>query len=157
MNIEKRRIDLTLAFEASIILKGIHSIIEIVSGLAFFFVSQQFIMKIVEYLIKEEIIEDPSDFVATHLYSSAEQLTISSQHFAAFYLISHGVVKLFLVFNLLKKKIWAYPMAIVIFGLFIFYQIYRYATTGSIFLIFLTILDLIVIILTFHEYKYLKK
>ncbi len=146
-----------LAFEISIVLKGIHSVIEIVSGLALLFVSQQFITKIIYYLIQKEIVEDPSDFIATHLYVLAQDLTISSQYFAAYYLLSHGVVKFFLIINLLKKKLWAYPLALVVFGLFIVYQAYRYSITGSIFLIFLTILDLIVMVLTFHEYRYLKK
>ncbi len=154
MKIEEKKI--YLAFEISIILKGINSIIEIIGGLILLFVSQQFITKTIYYLIQNEIIEDPNDFIATHLYSLVEQLNINTQHFAAFYLLSHGIIKLFLVFNLLKKKLWAYPLAMIIFGFFIFYQVYKYSITGSIFLIFLTIMDVVVIILTLHEYVYLK-
>jgi uncharacterized membrane protein len=76
--------------------------------------------------VYEELIEDPNDFVAIHLLSIAQNFTVGTQHFYAFYLLSHGVVKVFLVIGLLRNKLWAYPVSLVVLGLFIVYQLYRF-------------------------------
>ena len=154
MKLEENKIH--LAFEISIVLKGLYSIIEIASGAILWFISRESIIKVIQIITLNEITEDPRDFIATHLYSIAQQLTISGQHFAALYLLSHGFIKFILIINLFKKRLWSYPLAIIILGLFIIYQIYRYTFSPSNFLIFLTVLDIIVIFLTWHEYRYLK-
>jgi uncharacterized membrane protein len=39
----------------------------------------------------------------------AQGFSVGTQNFDVFYLLSHGIVKLFLVAALLKNKLWAYP------------------------------------------------
>ena len=51
--------------------------------------------------------------------------------FAAIYLLSHGVIKVVLVASLFRELLWAYPAAIVVFTLFIVYQLYPYALIGQ--------------------------
>jgi len=68
------------------------------------------------------------------------------------FLLSHGIVKVLIVAALLKNKLWAYPAGIVIFAGFGVYQMYRYFHTYSPGLLVLSILDLAVILLTWHEY-----
>ena len=68
-----------------------------------------------------------------------------------------GIIKAGLVIALWKKKIIFYPIAIIFFGLFVIYQIYRYFLEPSFILMVLTILDLIIIFLSYKEYKILKK
>ena len=75
----------------------------------------------------------------------------------ALYLLSHGVIKLFVIIGLLQQKLWYYPTALVIFGLFIVYQLYRFSFTHSPWLLVLTVLDIIVMWLTWHEYSYLRR
>lgn len=146
-----------LAFEISVILKGLHALLEIVGGFALFFISQQFVIQTLYSITQEELIEDPKDFIAHYIFQSAQHLTLGGQHFAAFYLLSHGILKGFLIINLLKEKLWAFPLSIAVFGLFIVYQLYRYSLTHSIWLLALTVLDLAVIWLTMKEYKYRKE
>ncbi len=144
-------------FDISLILKGLHSIIEIIGGFLILFISQQFIINTVLSITQEELSDDPKDFFSNYLIHSAQQLSVSSQHFIAFYLLSHGIIKGFLVINLFKEKMWAYPLAIGVFSLFGVYQIFEFTRTGSLWLLALTALDLIVIVLTWHEYSYMKK
>ena len=144
-------------FDVSLILKGIHSVIEIIGGFLVLFVSQDYILKLVLSLASGEISEDPKDFLANFLIKSAEQLSFTSQHFIAFYLLSHGIIKGFLVINLFKERLWAYHLAMTVFTIFGIYQIYEFIRTGSIWLLALTILDVFVIILTWHEYNYMKR
>jgi uncharacterized membrane protein len=144
-------------FEISILLKGAHALIECISGLALAAVSTSTIVNLVYVFTQDELIEDPDDFVATHLLNQAQNYTISTQHFYAFYLLSHGVIKAFLVIGLLRNKIWAYPVSLVVLGLFIAYQLYRFSYTHGIGLIVLTFFDIIVMGLIWHEYRLVRR
>jgi uncharacterized membrane protein len=145
-----------LIFEISLVLKGLHAIIEIVGGIATFFITKAFLVKTVLSFTQDELINDPHDFVANYLVHAARDFSIDAQHFIALYLLVHGVVKVFLIAGLLREKMWAYPLSLTVFGAFIVYQLVTFASTHSLWLIFLTLLDLIVIILTWHEYRYKK-
>ncbi|HWK46593.1 MAG TPA: DUF2127 domain-containing protein [Stellaceae bacterium] len=140
-------------FEISVLLKGAHALIECVSGLLLALVSTSAITGLVNALTQEELVEDPNDFVATHLLSLAQDFTVSTKHFYAFYLLSHGVVKAFLVLGLLRDKLWAYPASLVVLGFFIAYQLYRFSYTHGFGLVVLTVFDVIVMGLIWHEYR----
>jgi uncharacterized membrane protein len=140
-------------FEISILLKGAHALIECIGGLVLAFVSTSTIRNLVDALTQEELIEDPNDFVASHLFSLAQNFTVSTQRFYAFYLLSHGIIKVFLVFGLLRNKLWAYPASLVVLGLFIVYQLYRFSYTQGVGLLVLTVFDAIVMGLIWHEYR----
>ncbi|MDE1925115.1 MAG: DUF2127 domain-containing protein [Patescibacteria group bacterium] len=145
-----------LLFELSLIGKGIIALFEIIGGILVYFISQQFLMNLVLAITQDELTEDPKDFIAHYLIQSAQNFSISSQHFAAFFLFSHGIIKMFLIIGLLREKRWYYPTAMVIFGLFIVYQLYRFSFTHSLWLLLITFLDILVIWLTWHEYRYVR-
>jgi uncharacterized membrane protein len=144
-------------FTVSIWLKGLHSAIEIVGGILIALISTDQVMTIVRTLTAEQLLRNPDDAVANYLIRSASELSIATKSFAAYYLLSHGVVKLFLVVNLLRNKIWAYPASLAVMVLFITYQVYRYTLTHSVALLILTAFDLLVIWLILHEYRLIQK
>ena len=144
-----------LAFDASLWLKLVFALGEIASGIATYFVSRAFLVQVVLWVTKGEFAEDPRDLVANSLLHTAQHFSVGAQEFAAIYLLAHGVIKLWLIIGLLRKRLWCYPTAIVAFGLFVAYQVYRYTFTHSVLLILITILDIIVIGLTWHEWRYL--
>src|SRR5947209_7005877 len=109
-------------FEVSVLLKGAHALIETAGGLALALISTATITRILTELTQDEIIEDPHDLVANYFGHFAQTFDVSTKSFYAFYLLSHGIVKLFLVAGLLRNKFWAYPASLVVLGLFIFYQ-----------------------------------
>lgn len=146
-----------LAFEISLLLKGLLALGQIVGGIIASFVTRDFLLKTVSVLTQEELGEDPRDLIANYLLHSAQNLSISTQVFVALYLLIHGTIKLWLIIGLLRQKLWYYPTAIVVFGLFIVYQLYRFSFTHSVWLLLITVVDVIVIALTWHEYKYLRR
>ena len=146
-----------LAFVISLLLKGLFALGEIIGGIVALFVTHDVLLKTVTILTQEELTEDPHDLIANYLLHSAQNLSISTQLFVAFYLLSHGGIKLWLIIGLLREKLWYYPTAIVVFPLFIVYQLYRFSFTHSVWLLLITAVDLIVIALTWHEYKYLRR
>jgi uncharacterized membrane protein len=76
--------------------------------------------------------------------------------FGAIYLLAHGAVKIFLVVALLQKRMWAYPTALVVFGAFAVYELYRYTHTHSPVLLVLMAFELFVIWLIWREYGIVK-
>src|ERR1019366_3571924 len=112
---------------------------------------------LVNRLTQEELIEDPNDFIATHMLAMAQGFSVNSKNFYAFYLLSHGIVKLALVAGLLRNKLWAYPASLVVLAIFVAYQIYRFSDTQSIGLIVLTVFDLFVMVLIWHEYRLMRR
>lgn len=143
-------------FEVSVLLKGAHAAIEAFGGLALAFTHNQWIRRVVVQATQSELIEDKRDLIANHLVTWAQGFSIETQHFYAWYLLSHGVVKLALVTGLLMRKLWAYPTTIVVLGLFIIYQLYRYTGTHGIGLLLLSALDVLVATLTWHEYRLMR-
>ena len=140
-------------FLCSVLLKGAHAMIECVGGITLAIVSTTRIADIVNALTQEELIEDQNDFVATHLLVWAKNFSIGTKNFYAFYLLSHGVVKLLLLIGLLRNKLWSYPASLVVLGLFIVYQVYRFSYTHGVGLVVLTVFDLLVMGLIWHEYR----
>jgi uncharacterized membrane protein len=143
-------------FDVSVALKGAHALIEILGGLALYLVSTETIVGIINRYSQDQLVEDPHDFIATHLLEFAEGFSVEKHDFYAFYLLSHGLVKLIVVAGLLREKLWAYPASFVVFGAFIAYQLYRYSYTHDLSLILLSIFDLFVIALAVHEYRLVK-
>lgn len=146
-----------VAFEISLMLKGAFALAEIAAGIFAYFVTRQFLLDLVHAITRTELTEDPRDFVANYLFHAAQDLSVSSQHFTAVYLLSHGVIKLWLIVGLWRKKLGYYPAAIAVFSLFILYQVYRYSFTHSLSLLLITVLDIIVIGLTWFEYRHLRR
>lgn len=149
--------DIHRIFEASILLKGAQALSECIGGIALAFISTGSIVRLVNLLTQEELVEDPHDFIANHLLAWAQHFSIGTKEFYAFYLLSHGLVKIFLVVGLLKEKLWAYPASLVVLFLFILYQFYRFSYTHGTGLILLTIFDIFVMGLIWHEYRVVRR
>ena len=144
-------------FQVSVLLKGAHALIECVGGIALALISTSTIADFVNRLTQEELIEDPKDFVATHLLGWAQSFSVHAKAFYAFYLISHGAVKILLVVGLLGNKLWSYPASLIVLGLFIVYQLYRFSYTHGAGLIVLTVFDIFLMGLIWHEYQLLRR
>lgn len=107
-------------FEVSILLKGAHAAIEFAGGIALALIPTSTIVKLANAITQEELIEDPKDFIATHLLALAQSFSIETKHFYSFYLLSHGAVKLLLVIGLLRERLWSYPASLIVLAIFIF-------------------------------------
>ena len=152
---DKKRV-IHILFDIGVIGKAVDGLLEIVGGGLLFFVNPAQLNWTVRVVTQHELSEDPHNFLARFLVRSVQQLSPATKVFAAVFLLWHGAVKVVLVWALLRKQWWAYPLAIVAFGLFLVYQIYRYLHTSSLWLLALSILDLFVIVLTWLEYKRLR-
>ncbi len=140
-------------FTISILLKGLNGVFEVVVGAITFFVPQKTVIFLVDLLTRRELLQDPADGVAVYLVHAVQNYSADVQLFIALYLCIHGILKIFLVFSLFQRRIWAYPTAMIVFSLFFVYQMYEYIHRPHISLIIISIIDVIVIILTYLEYR----
>lgn len=144
-------------FVVGIILKGINALLEIFSAVGLFFLTPNRLMRAVSALTARELLEDPQDKIANFLLNYAPAFSLNTRLFILIYLLSHGLIKIGLIYALLKRRLWAYPLASVVFGAFVVYQVFRYTYTHSAWLIVLSLFDILVIFFILLEYRNLRK
>ncbi|WP_170133040.1 DUF2127 domain-containing protein [Arthrobacter livingstonensis] len=140
-------------FAIGIILKGLDGVLELVAGTLLLFIAPDRIHQLAVLVTQPELSEDPNDFIATHVLRTATGLSDHVVTFTAVYLLAHGIVKVVLVTALLMDKLWAYPWMIGVLVIFILYQFYQLTLTPSLGLVVLTVFDILIVVLTWHEYR----
>ena len=121
-------------------------------GILLFFFTQDAVGALIDRLTRAELAADPDDAFANALVRLGGSFTAGTQQFVIFYLLSNGVVKVIVVWFLWKQKLWVYPMAVLVLCFFVLCQTYRYICEPTFLLVFLTIFDAFVIVLTMIEY-----
>jgi uncharacterized membrane protein len=144
-------------FKIGIIIKAVDSVIEIAAGLLFAFLSNAAINQIVLFFVQNEVTETPRDFFWTVLAKIFQGFVTTSKSYWAILFLAHGIMKIFLIVGLLRKKAWAYPISALIFATFALSQIYQMAHNPSFAVALITVFDLILIVLILHEYEHFKK
>ena len=140
-------------YEIGIIIKGIDGTFELIGGILVLALSPSAINGITRFLTENELQEDPHNTVATHIATWGHHLASGHNIFAAAFLLTHGLVKVVLVACLLLNKLWAYPWALAVLGLFLVYQVYQLVTAPTFGMAFLSILDAIIIGLVYREWQ----
>ncbi len=141
------------AFLAGMVFKGVDGCLELIGAAALLLTTRLEIQRVVAWLAREELVEDPRDFLASHAVHMAQHLTAGTQHFAAAYLLVHGAIKVALVVGLLRGLRWMFPVALVVLTGFIGYQLYRLAHVPSWALGLFTLIDAVVIALIWREWR----
>jgi len=144
-------------YEIGILIKGFDGAIELLGGLFLLIMPGSIIMHITHALVDTELNRNPSDLLATKVLHYGTQLAQGRNAFAIAFLLTHGIVKVGLVIALLRQKLWAYPVALVVLSIFLLYQIYLVFTQSTVAMILLSILDAIIIFLVWREWKQLNR
>jgi uncharacterized membrane protein len=145
------------SFEVGIAMKGFDGLLEVLGGAIIFLMKPAQMNDLVRKICEHLLARAPHSAVAIHMFNASQNMTSSSARFAALYLLSHGLVKVLLVICLWLNKLWAYPLTIVVFGAFAIYQVFRFTHTHSWALVILTIFDVLIILLTWNEYRHQKE
>ncbi len=143
-------------FRVTLIIKGLDGVLEVVGGILLLLVTPAQINSFVRLLTQHELSKDPEELIATYLVHAAGSVTISASLFGAAYLMLHGLVKIALVWAVLRNKLWAYPWMIAFLLFFIAFQVYQLLLEVSWGLVLLTAFDIVMVWLTYHEYRTLK-
>lgn len=140
------------AFRAGIGVKGFDGILETLGGVLLWFVKPSSFAWLQTFWLGL-LAQNRHDFIAEHMLRISERLTGRDPVFASVYLLSHGLIKVILAIVLWMNELWAYPLAIAVFSAFCVYQVYRFTHTHSEALVWLTVFDVGVVILTWREYR----
>lgn len=150
---EKKTID--WLFGLGMVIKAGGGLVEIVSGLASLFLTTNEVLHTTQLLVQGKLAADPDDFLANYVLALAARFTPGQTNWFLFsYLAGHGIINLFLVVALLRKKMWAYPLSLAIFGAFVAYEAWQVLQNHSPLLAVFTLFDLAVVWLISREYAY---
>jgi uncharacterized membrane protein len=133
--------------------KAIDGLLETAGGVVLLVTSPGQLRGWLGTLMQHDLSRDTHDALAHVVGAALHHLDDNAKLFAAVYLLGHGLAKVALVVALLRRVLWAYPTAAVIFGAFLVYQMYRYVIKPSPAMLVLSALDLIVIVLIWLEYR----
>ncbi len=140
-------------FKIAMVAKGIDGAAELIGAIALLLVSGGTIQTLINDVVSRDLLGPPDGSLARHFVSGTAEFASGNRTFAVVYLGLHGIVKLLLVVALLRKIRPMYPVAVVVLGLFVVYEIYRATQTGSVLLPFLAALDVAIIVLVIREYR----
>ena len=148
----RRQDALDKTFHVALVLKGLDGFVEVLGGLFLVIVSPDALNRWAHDITQHELSENPHNFFANHLLHITQNLH-HTQLLGAIYLLSHGVAKLIMVIGLWLEKGWSYPFAFVFLILFIAFQLYEMILKPSIGLALLTAFDVLVLWLTWREFR----
>jgi uncharacterized membrane protein len=144
-------------FHTGIAIKAFDGVLECIGGVLVWFIKPTSMNGIARFVAMHDLPGKYDEALIAHLLHTTEMLANGGKVFASIYLITHGLSKVLLVIALWMNKLWAYPLTMFVFAVFCVYQMHRYTRTHSIFLVVLTVFDLLLIYLTWREYVQKKK
>jgi uncharacterized membrane protein len=148
---------INIGFYGGLAVKALNALIEFIGGFLLIVISHDELNRLIRLIALPELKEDPNDIVMNYFITLCQNSSINAQHSVAIYMLLHGITKLAMVWLLVKKKLWAYPLAMVVFGLFITYEIYSYMHSHSVLVLLIVIIDAAIIFMIILEYIRLKK
>jgi uncharacterized membrane protein len=140
-------------FEAGVFLKALNSVWETLAGIFLLTSLHNWLTRIFVLFSSSELLGDRDDFIFNYAHRHMMTFTDHTRIFVGVYLLFHGIMNAFLSYNLYRNRLWAYPVSIAFTSTFFIYQLYRLTHTHSAILMFVSLLDIIFIILTWHEYR----
>jgi len=144
-------------YKVGVGIKGFDGLVEFITGIALL-ISPSLVHTILSAVAIEAGERHGSvlHFIGDYIARVDSDLTKSGLGFLILFLITHGLVKLVLVYCLLKEIVKAYPVALAILVLFLIYQAYIFIIQPSIGMGLFTVLDVIIIWLVWGEYQDLR-
>lgn len=140
-------------FLISVWIKGGAGLLETLAGIPFFFVTPRVIEDFVVLLTAPELSEDPNRLDCHYHPPCCSALFCGYRAICRRLSYHSRPDQDFFSRRSLAGKIVAYPTSLWFLVAFIVYQCDRYAYTHSIWLVLLTVLDVIVAFLIWHEYQ----
>jgi uncharacterized membrane protein len=155
-NSAERRRGLELVYRIGVIVKGLDGVIELVGGLLLWLAPG--LLRAVLVPLSGTVAGDHPirNFVAYWAGHFGQELVAGSSMFVVFFLLAHGIVKVVLVYCLLREYHWVYPYALAVLGLFAAYQVFVLVGAPTVGMALLTALDFLIIWLVWREWRVLR-
>ena len=144
------------AYKIGVAVKGFDGSVELIAGVLLV-AAPGLLHSLLAHVVTELQESQTTYFVAEKVARFDAHLAHASLFIVIIFLISHGVIKLALVYALLKELLWAYPYALGALGLFLVYQVYVFIGTPSVAMGLFAVLDILIIWLVWREWRTLKE
>lgn len=144
-------------FKIFISIKASYGLIEIAIGSFLLFANHRTVYSFSRFLVRKELIENPTDWLANHFVEISENLKPGTQKIIAIYLLTYGIIKLIFIYEVFKDRIRFYPYALSVFCTALLYMMYKLFTNFTWFMLLLAIFEAITIYLTWIHYQNLKR
>ncbi|MDO8105852.1 DUF2127 domain-containing protein [Isoptericola sp. b441] len=144
---------LDLVFLIGVTFKAIDGLGEILIGIPLLFITPAGVTNAVHHLTARELAEDPHDLIANLLVHGVNHLAGSDLRLLGIYFLVHGIVKAAIVIAIIIGAIRVYPWAIGALTALTIFQIVELALHPTISVALLTVLDIIIIALTWREWR----
>ncbi|MFT5873769.1 MAG: putative membrane protein [Clostridium sp.] len=147
---------INIGFYGGLVMKGVDALIEFIGGFILIVLNYEWLNRLIRLIALPELIEDPKDIAMNYFITVGQNFSINSQHSIAVYMMLHGITKMAVVWVLLTKRLWAYPLAMLVFASFIAYEMYSYMNSLSVLMLMMVIIDTAIFVMIILEYKHLK-
>jgi uncharacterized membrane protein len=144
-------------FRAAMVVKGLDGVGDLVGAVGLLLLPGASMHRLVADVVSRDVLGPPDGSLARHFVAGTAEFTSGNRTFVTVYLGLHGVVKLALVVALLRRWVAAYPVAVIVLGAFVVYEVFRATHTGSVVLPFFVLLDVLIIVLVGREYRLLRR
>jgi uncharacterized membrane protein len=149
---------LEVVYRIGVVIKGIDGVFELFVGILLWIApgTAQVVLRPLSVHLEQgnHPLRNYAGHIAGHLdhqHATGPALTI-----VVVFLLAHGIVKIALVYCLLREFIWVYPYALIILGLFTVYQAYVLVRHPSVAIVLFLVLDLIIMWLVWREWRQLR-
>lgn len=149
---------LEVIYRIGVIIKGVDGAFELFAGILLWIAPSAIHVVLGPLAVHLSNGHGPLRHYAGHVASHLDhQLTTGlAPIIVVAFLIAHGVVKIVLVYCLLREYLWVYPYALIVLGLFTAFQIYSLIRTPTVSLGLFLALDLVIIWLVWREWRQLR-
>lgn len=141
-------------FLVGLLLKGANAFLELVSGLVLLLLPIATLQSATETALRPLMRLLPEGPWHARLERLTASITPEGTLFAAWYFLSHALVKLLVVVCLVKGWVWAYPLSIAVFAGFMTFQTWEFFHGHAIMYMLLNIMDVFLILLTVNEWRH---
>ncbi|MGD8194111.1 DUF2127 domain-containing protein [Herbiconiux sp. P18] len=144
-------------YRAGLVLKGVDGSLELLAGLALLLFPHALARLIAPLAVSEAGPHPYLNAVAYWVGRADHELLAGDHLFAVVFLLLHGIVKLVLVYCLLRRFQWVYPWALGVLGAFALYQGYVLVVRPTVGMAVLTVIDLVIIWLVWREWRMVRR
>ena len=142
----------------SVACKDLNGFVELVAGI-WLLLNPHSLHALLQFLFGHAV-QHPGhfmQFIAEHITHIDASLAAGGIIVVALFSLSHGIVKLTMVYALLKELLWAYPYALAVLTSFWFYQIYLFIKHPTIWMFLFCALDVVVLFMVYGEWQKQKR
>lgn len=143
----------SLLYRFGLIIKGIDGLVELIGGLVLWLVPNWPLWLLTQLERTDRDDREVRLLIAQWAGRLDAGAAAGPQLPIILFLLSHGAVKLVLVYCLLKEYHWVYPYALGLLGFSALYQSSVLAQTPSIGMVLLTAVDVVIVGLVWREWR----